>query len=849
MKQNKKLKLFISYSHQDNLAENQCIEQFKKHIAPLKNNGLIEEWYDREILPSEEFQKKIDYNLDDADIICLFVSADFLYSENCIGEKKKALELREKKGVPIISIILSPCGWKEDKDISELLVLPTDGEPVSIFDNRDKAWQDVCDGLKKIIESEIKIRQLELKEEFNKFLHCSEMLAEMHTHKEKVLLDDIFIYSELDKHDALGEKEEKISSEELLNNISSYPKIVIAGEDLSGKTSLCKRAFNELRNRNFIPVYISDKKTHLSGKIKNYISDSLREQYKNINAIGIDNERIIPIIDDFHHATNKDKHIKDLSTYLRCIITVDDIFSLNIEDEKLVSSFASFRIKELKPSLRYDLVKKWEQLSDNDLDNYKNIDKNIDLINSTLGKNIGKGIMPAYPFFILSTIVTYETFATPLDQEITSHGYCYQAFIYFYLRKMGVRNDEIDIYINFLTEFAFYIYNEKKDELALDNFSLFMESYLNKYNLPINQDILLKNLNKIISEDSFKNYSFRYPYFRYFFVAKYLAEHIEDDDITEDLHKIITNLHVDENAYIAIFITHHSKNNTILNEIEQNALCLFSKYEPATLIKDEIKFFEEQEHNIVKAALLPANISSEKTRRQRLDFQDELEQSQYDLDQYEDTPEEDLSGEELRRAIKTVEVMGCIIKNRAGSLEKARLEKIFIDAMNIHLRFLTHFFKIIQNENEQNVIFDIISKRLGSIDETKELSKDERHKKAKVIFWNLNFFVILGVVDKIVHSLGSDKLTEIVNNVCDEVNTPISLLVKYGILMEYNKNIQIKEIKKRMIEKDFSEITRKTIKLMIINHCSLHLVNYQDRQRIASLIEVSDKKLLPIGSK
>ena len=848
MEQNKKSKIFISYSHQDNLNNNLYIEQFKKHIAPLKSNGLIEVWYDNIILPSEDYQNEIDNNLEDADIICLFISAEFLSSSSCIDEKKKALELRKKKGVPVIPIVLSPCGWKDDKDISKLLVLPTDGKPVSKFQDIDEAWQDVCNGLKKIIKKEIKIRQLEIKEEFEKFLHGSEMLGNTHSQKESVFLDDIFIHFELDKYDNLGEQREKISSEELLYNISDYPKIVIAGDELSGKTTLCKRIFNELRVRNFIPVYVSGKKTHSPGKIKNKISDSLREQYKDIDINEIDNERIIPIIDNFHNTTDKEKCIKDLSTYLRCIITVDDIFGLNIEDEKLISSFTYFRIKELKPSLRYELVKKWVSLSDNDLDNYKIIDKNTRLIDSTLGKSIGKGIMPAYPFFILSTIVTYETFATPLDQEITSHGYCYQAFIYFYLRKMGVGNDEIDIYVNFLTEFAYYFYKEKKDELSFDDFTLFMESYLDKYNLPIEQEILLENLSQIVSEDSFKNYSFRYPYFHYFFVAKYLAEHIENDEVTEEIHKIITNLHVDENAYIAVFMTHHSKNNTILDKIELIALSLFDKSKPVTLTKDEMKFFDEQTDIIVNAAMPPASVTPEKARKRRLSIQDEVEQSQNDIEQEEDIAEEDL-GIELRRAIKTVEVMGCIIKNRAGSLEKAKLEKTFMDAMNIHLRSLSHFFEIIQSEKEQNVVFDFISERLSYIDVNKELSKDERNKKAKIIYWNLNFFVILGIISKVVHSLGSDKLTEIVNNVCDEVNTPASLLVKYGILMEYNKNIPIKELKKRINEKDFSDIAKKIIKLMVVNHCSLHPIKYRDRQRIASQLDIPEKKLLSIGSK
>lgn len=846
--QNKKLKLFISYSHEDNISEKSYIKEFIKYIAPLKNNGSIEVWHDREILSGEEYLNIIDNNLEDADIICLFISSKFFASSSCMNEKNKAFELRKKKVIPVIPIILSACGWKDDKDICKLLALPTDGMPVSKFSDRDEAWHDVYSELKKIIEKEIKIRQLEIKEKFEKFLHSSEMLTNANSQKENVFLDDIFIHFELDKFDNLGEQREKISSEELLYNISDYPKIVIAGDDLSGKTTLCKRIFNELRVRNFIPVYVSDKKTHFPGKIKNNISDSLREQYKDIDINEIDNERIIPIIDNFHNAINKEKRTKDLSTYLRCIITVDDIFGLNIEDEKLISSFTYFRIKELKPSHRYELVKKWESLSDNDLDNYKNIDKNIGLIDSTLGKSIGKGIMPAYPFFILSTIVTYETFATPLDQEITSHGYCYQAFIYFYLRKMGVGNDEIDIYINFLTEFAYYFYKEKKDELSFDNFTLFMESYLDTYNLPIEPEILLENLSQIISEDSFKNYSFRYPYFHYFFVAKYLAEHIENGEVTEDIHNIITNLHVDENAYIAVFMTHHSKKNTILDEIERNALSLFNKSKPVTLTKDEMKFFDKQADIIVNAAMPPASVTPEKARKRRLSIQDEVEQSQNDIEQEEDIAEEDI-GMELRRSIKTVEVMGCIIKNRAGSLEKAKLEKTFMDAMNIHLRSLSYFFEIIQSEKEQKVIFDFITERLSSLDEYKELSKDERNKKAKIIFWNLNFFVVSNIISKVVHSLGSDKLTEIVNNVCDEVNTPASLLVKYGILMEYNKHIPIKELTKRINEKDFSEIAKRTTQLFVVNYCSLHSIKYRDRQQIASLLDIPEKKLLSIGSK
>ena len=94
MKETIKLRLFISYSHDDG----DHIKEFLKHIAPLKTKGLIEDWYDRKIVAGKDFQDQIDNNLEDADIICLFLSANFLSSSACMQEKESAFTLMKKKG-------------------------------------------------------------------------------------------------------------------------------------------------------------------------------------------------------------------------------------------------------------------------------------------------------------------------------------------------------------------------------------------------------------------------------------------------------------------------------------------------------------------------------------------------------------------------------------------------------------------------------------------------------------------------------------------------------------------------------------------------------------------------------
>lgn len=501
------------------------------------------------------------------------------------------------------------------------------------------------------------------------------------------------------------------------------------------------------------------------------------------------------------------------------------------------------------------MINKWTNLTDkksnvshNENEIYQSIDNTTELVNTTLGKIIGSGIMPAYPFFILSIISTYEIFGKPLDQEITSQGYCYQALIYLYLRKQGVKNEEIDTYINFLTEFGFFFYTAKKNELSINEFNSFMKSYLDKYNFPIKQETLLRKLQQtqIIALDNCNNYSFCYPYLYYFFVAKYLAEHIEDNKKIID--SIINNLHKDENAYIAIFISHHSKNVYILDEIILNAYSLFDKYKPATLSKEELSFFDEQVNIIVKAVLPPSNVTPEKERAKRLETQDVVEQINRDEKKNivrEEENDDDLAIE-LRRSIKTVEVMGRIIKNRAGSLEKSRLEFIFEEAMKVHLRILTSFFELIKDDQEQQEIVNFISNKLNKIikDKARKPSQEKLEKISKTIFWNMNFFVILGLIDKIIHSLGSNKLTAIIEKVCDNENTPASFLVKHGILMWYNKNLQVDNIAKKIDADGFSSIAKKVMKFMIINHCSIHKIDFKEKQRIENKFGIRSHKLL-----
>ena len=104
------------------------------------------------IKPGDEWSGEIDQNLEAADVILLLVSADFLNSDFCWNkEMTRALERHEAGEATVIPIIIRDAAWQEAK-FAELQALPKDGKAVTLWPNRDSAWRNVADGIRKAAE-------------------------------------------------------------------------------------------------------------------------------------------------------------------------------------------------------------------------------------------------------------------------------------------------------------------------------------------------------------------------------------------------------------------------------------------------------------------------------------------------------------------------------------------------------------------------------------------------------------------------------------------------------------------------------------------------------------------------
>jgi hypothetical protein len=143
------LKGFVSYSHVDEALKTELL----KHLEPLRRDRLLESWSDRKLKAGDEWEATISQRLEDADVILLLVSIDFINSKYCYDiEVEKALERHEAGDAKVIPIILRRCLWSTTP-FSRLQALPKDGKAVTAWSDRDEAFVNIAEGIREIAQN------------------------------------------------------------------------------------------------------------------------------------------------------------------------------------------------------------------------------------------------------------------------------------------------------------------------------------------------------------------------------------------------------------------------------------------------------------------------------------------------------------------------------------------------------------------------------------------------------------------------------------------------------------------------------------------------------------------------
>src|SRR5262249_51107876 len=130
----KPCRVFCCYAREDL----EYLYKLKNHLASLEQEGLITVKADGDISPGVGWKKAIDHYLEEADIILLLISSDFIASGYYINEEmQKAVARHEQGTARVVPVIIRPTDWQSTR-FGGLQALPEDAKPISIWRNSDE---------------------------------------------------------------------------------------------------------------------------------------------------------------------------------------------------------------------------------------------------------------------------------------------------------------------------------------------------------------------------------------------------------------------------------------------------------------------------------------------------------------------------------------------------------------------------------------------------------------------------------------------------------------------------------------------------------------------------------------
>jgi len=152
------IRIFISYSHDDDRwFDARSRYNFIPWLQESLRRDQVELWYDRGLEAGEEFQRRIEEEIDRADVAILLVSQAFVNSPFIETVELPRIEAWAARGeLIVIPILVGPCDWDEVTFVSARQKLPGEPTPLLDYTESDRTFEQVRVDILRAIRSRLR---------------------------------------------------------------------------------------------------------------------------------------------------------------------------------------------------------------------------------------------------------------------------------------------------------------------------------------------------------------------------------------------------------------------------------------------------------------------------------------------------------------------------------------------------------------------------------------------------------------------------------------------------------------------------------------------------------------------
>jgi len=182
------------------------------------------------------------------------------------------------------------------------------------------------------------------------------------------------------------------------------------------------------------------------------------------------------------------------------------------------------------------------------------------------------------------------------------------------------------------------------------------------------------------------------------------------------------------------------------------------------------------------------------------------------------------------QAFRSIEIVGQIIKNRRGSLDKETLERMLIELYNTAFRMVSYLGEMVKQAK------DGVSLRIKESISQKDTNQDIENEIYKFLHF-ISFQACLGVFSKLVYSVGVKELRGMYSDIAAKLDTPVAKIVSFSINSYYGP-IEMGELKKLSKEFEGNIVALQILRARAKSYVYNNYVNYKKKQQIAAYLKM-----------
>jgi hypothetical protein len=693
-----------------------------------------------------------------------------------------------------------------------------------------------------------------------------------HPTKQQLLLDDIFVQHDF-REVSTSETQDPsalVPGEKFLETILANKHVIVFGGEISGKTTLAKKLIQQLKARGIVPLYFGAE-SHV--RLKNHTTEQVLAEaaVKQYGQSQLDRYQQLPhteralIIDDYQllpfDAAQRQAFLTHIAQAHEIVILLatDDVrleeFARSTLDILSLWEFKHLELLEFGFVKRSELCRKWYGSAAHSHADVAKAQATFAKVEAQLSAVIGEQVFPAYPLFLLMILQQLEI--GKKDTVVSgSVGYLYEAMVIRDLESATTRYADIDTNKNYLAEFAYRLFCDGTQQLSLTEFASWHQQYCRRYKLSLDCDTQQESLsNAGLLSVAHGMIGFHYPYHFYYFVADYLQGHLSDERVRNQIRTLTTFFHQGQAANIILFLCYRSRDTFILDSVCETAACLFETHLCCELGEDvknlpfavgttDIRFEEKD----------LGDSNPEANRQMLLQESDHnaLAQPECEAASFGMTPETacDLrklnEQMQLSAALKTIQIIGQILKNHVGSLEGDVKTKLVGTSTALGLRAMHSVVNALKDslEGMVQVAVQTYERKHGALPMFKQKKLRSKEQIAETVnrsLWAIAQMGVVAIVKYISESLGSERLAQTYTEVFAGEQPPSVALVDLAIRLDHFSGFPEKEalaIIKRLSQNPFGF---SVVRDLIWMRFYLYHSDYRMRQRILGKLNLTNE--------